>query len=105
MQHLKQIGISTKLFRSFDPDKHLKLLANSLISQIELSGNCFDILQNDIKFSNLKKALKANRVELNSIHVPFRIKNSDYLGVMDSEYKRRSKSVPDGGGLKVYHCS
>ncbi len=67
MQYLKQIGISTKLFGSFDPDEHLKLLANSLISQIELSCNCFDILQNDIKFLNLKKALKANKVKLNII--------------------------------------
>ena len=27
----------------------------------------------------------------------------NYTG--DGEYKRRSKSVPGGGGLKVYHCS
>ncbi len=80
-----KIGISTKVFNKFHPKEHLRLLSITNISLIELSGNCFHILEDAEAFKNLQRALLYSKIKLNSIHVPFYIEQSDYVGISNPE--------------------
>jgi len=81
-----ELGISTKGFNEFQLEELLGLLSNSSISQIELSGNCFSIWENDERFEKLQRALLTSGVKLNSIHVPFHVERSDYANISEPEY-------------------
>lgn len=81
-----ELGISTKGFNESQLEELLGLLSNSSISQIELSGNCFNIWKDGEAFEKLQRALLTSGVKLNSIHVPFYVEQSDYADISEPEY-------------------
>lgn len=68
----RELGVSTSVFKNFQPAEDLPLLRCNAISQVELSFNCFEHLLDAEKFRRLSVFLDDANVAVNSIHVPFR---------------------------------
>jgi len=64
-------GIATHILRSFDPAKHLRLLAAHDIHLIELSCGLYPYLADDGRFAGLRRALADSHIQVYSVHVPF----------------------------------
>jgi sugar phosphate isomerase/epimerase len=68
---MNDIGLSTSLFETFEPQKHLPLFAQHGIGQVELSINCFAFWSDEARMSELRQVLDATGIRVNSIHAPF----------------------------------
>ena len=69
---MNEIGLSSALFGAdFDPAKHLPMMAENGIRQVELSTNCFPIWSDAKQLAGLRAVLADCDVGVNSIHAPF----------------------------------
>jgi sugar phosphate isomerase/epimerase len=89
---MERLGVSTKIFKTFQGKDQLKLLEDSQIYNIELAGDCYEILQSDRQFKILKKELTQSKIKLNSIHVPFCI-TGEHLDISHPDAKKRDRIV------------
>ncbi len=82
------VAISTTVLEPFDPPRHLPLLTRYGISQVEISLNLQEHLEDEARFRALADCLRASGVAVNSVHVPF---------YSAAERQGFSLSDPDGG--------
>lgn len=77
-----ELGISTSIFRIFQPEK-LRLLSANGVKYVELSTNCYETFQQKQLYSQLCDILEETGLAVNSIHVPF-------SGTMDISSENKS---------------
>jgi len=65
-----ELGISTSIFRVFEPEK-LRLLSENNVRYVELATNCYETFRNQELCTKLSRILHETYLKVNSIHVPF----------------------------------